>query len=102
MADMNFDYKKYLEDLTPEQQEKVRECKTKEELMELLAEEDIEIPMEALENVAGGCGTADRVCPEGGNHSWKKLGFDVEPGYATYQCTKCGRKVVSSGSLDEE
>ena len=50
-----FDIEKYLNDLSPEQQEKARACKTKDELIQLAAEEDVEIPMEALEGVAGGC-----------------------------------------------
>ena len=87
MADMNFDYKKYLEDLTPEQQEKVRECKTKEEFMELLAEEDIEIPMDALENVAGGCFTSMLSCPAGGDHDWKKAGA------LEVKCVKCSKSI---------
>ena len=93
MADMNFDYKKYLEDLTPEQQEKVRECKTKEELMELLAEEDIEIPMDALENVAGGCDTTELYCRSCGSTR-------IEPDDFYYWiCARCcstdiGRRVV--------
>ena len=52
-----FDYEEYLKDLSPELQEKARLCKTKEELNAFIAENDIELPEDALELVAGGCGT---------------------------------------------
>ena len=32
----------------PKLQEKARQCKTKDELLQLAADEDVEIPMEAL------------------------------------------------------
>ena len=51
----DFDFEEYIKDLSPELQEKARACKTKDELMQLVADEDLEIPMEALEGVAGGC-----------------------------------------------
>ncbi|WP_028510516.1 Nif11-like leader peptide family natural product precursor [Ruminococcus sp. NK3A76] len=50
-----FNLEEYIKDLSPELQEKARQCKTKDELIQLAAEEDVEIPMEALEGVAGGC-----------------------------------------------
>lgn len=60
MANFNIeDYIKELE-LSPEQLEKARACKTKEELMELAAENDVELPMDALEMVSGGCGTKSK------------------------------------------
>ncbi len=77
----------YIKDLTPEQLEKARACKTKDELMKLAAEEDIEIPMEALESVAGGCGTALNNCPQGGEHEWI-LKESVKL-YIRYECKKC-------------
>ncbi|MBQ6676247.1 MAG: hypothetical protein IJM75_08955 [Ruminococcus sp.] len=51
-------FEKYIEGLSPELQEKARECKTKEELNAFIAENDLELPEEALEAVAGGCGTS--------------------------------------------
>ena len=52
-----FNLEEYIKDLSPELQEKARACKTKDELLELAADEDMEIPMDALESVAGGqCG----------------------------------------------
>ncbi|WP_028510517.1 Nif11-like leader peptide family natural product precursor [Ruminococcus sp. NK3A76] len=50
-----FNLEEYIKDLSPELQEKARQCKTKDELIQLAAEENVEIPMEALEGVAGGC-----------------------------------------------
>ena len=57
-----FNLEEYIKDLSPEQQEKAKACKTKEELIQLAAEEDVEIPMEALKNVAGGCATFEYYC----------------------------------------
>ena len=51
-------FEKYIKDLSPELQEKARECKTKEELNAFIAENEIELPDEALELVSGGCGTS--------------------------------------------
>ena len=52
---MNEKFEKYIEGLSPEMQEKARECKTVEELNEFIADNDLEIPEDALEAVAGGC-----------------------------------------------
>ena len=53
----DFDFEEYIKDLSPELQEKARACKTKDELLELAADEDMELPEDALEMVAGGrCG----------------------------------------------
>ena len=51
---MNEKYEKYIKDLSPELQEKARACKTTEELNAFLAENDLEMPQEVLEMVAGG------------------------------------------------
>ena len=78
---MNEKFEKYIKDLSPELQEKARECKTTEELNEFLAENDIELPEDALEMVSGGICTGD--CPKGGKHEW-----DVCSSYK--ECKKCG------------
>ena len=59
-----FNIEEYIKDLTPEQQEKAKACKTKEELLQLAADEDMEIPMDALESVAGGCGDCEHSFAE--------------------------------------
>ena len=46
---------KYVGELTPEMQEKARQCKTMDELNALLAENDAELSEDALKAVAGGC-----------------------------------------------
>ena len=45
-----------LSGLSPGLQEKAKNIKTQEELNEFLSENDIELPEDALEAVAGGCG----------------------------------------------
>ena len=43
------------ENLTDEQKEKAKNCKTMDELMTLAGKSGIELPDEALDAVAGGC-----------------------------------------------
>ena len=89
----------YIKDLTPEQQEKAKACKTKDELMKLAAEEDVEIPMEALKNVAGGCDTVEYFCRSCGSTE-VYLSEEDEYGYDyRLRCCHCngvniGRRVV--------
>ncbi len=49
-----FDINGHIKDYPLQLQEKARACKTKNELMQLVADEDLEMPMDALEGVAGG------------------------------------------------
>ena len=53
---MNEKINAFLKDLPPELQKKAKSIKTQEELNEFLSENDIELPEDALEAVAGGCG----------------------------------------------
>ena len=53
---MNEKINAMLNGLSPELQEKAKDIKTQEELMEFLSDNDIELPEDALEAVAGGCG----------------------------------------------
>ena len=46
---------KYIGELSPEMQEKARQCKDMNELNALLAENDVELSEDALGAVAGGC-----------------------------------------------
>ena len=55
---MNEKFEEYIKDLSPELQQKARQCKTKDELLQLAAENGLEIPEDALEAVAGGCFTS--------------------------------------------
>jgi acetyl-CoA carboxylase beta subunit len=66
-------------DLSPELEEKAKKCKNSSELMELAAENDIELPFDALEMVSGGeC--AKSVC----SHDWCYLDNHHK------KCSKCG------------
>ena len=79
---MNEIFEKYIEGLSPELQEKARQCKTKEELNEFIAENDLELPEDALELVSGGCGTST-----------------PKP---KYYCKKCGGEVsITSKKLQD-
>ena len=71
-----FDLEDYIKDLSPELQEKARACKTKDELLQLAADEDMEIPMDAFEGVAGGLYFQREIvsCPECGQEYPKDLG----------------------------
>ena len=59
---MNEKFEKYIKDLSPELQEKAREIKTEEELNAFLAENELELPEEALELVSGGGGCGGHEC----------------------------------------
>ena len=101
---MNENFEKYIKDLSPELQEKTRACKTPEELNDFIAENDIELPEDALELVSGGCGTShckhnfietERIdmMPAIGNngligHAIHYNGIQVQ-NIKTNQCSKC-------------
>ena len=61
---MTENFERYIKDLSPELQNKARALKTKDELMEFLAENDIELSDEVLEMVSGGCGVAEACSTE--------------------------------------
>lgn len=76
-------------DLSPELEEKARQCQNSSELMELAAENDVELPLDALEMVSGGCG---KCC----DHDWQEV---VKNGQWNKVCTKCGKEMYDrSGS----
>ena len=50
------------ENLTEEQKVKLRECKTKEEFVALLEEEDIDLSDDMLEAIAGGGDASSNYC----------------------------------------
>ena len=51
---MNEKLEEYIKELSPELQEKARQCKTMKELNEFIADNGLEIPDELLDTVAGG------------------------------------------------
>ena len=70
---------KYVGELSPEMQEKARECKDMQELNALLAENDVELSEDALEAVAGGCESTVNYC---------------------YVCKLCRQKVAACTEAD--
>ena len=72
----NNDLEKYISELSPELQEKARECKDMDELNKLLAENDVELSEDALEAVAGGGSCSDPNLSTGDTVDLK--------------CTECG------------
>ena len=91
-----FNTEEYIKDLTPEQQEKAKACSTKEELLQLAAEEDVEIPMEALKNVAGGCGSLEPYCADCGSKN-----IDIDYDCYEYRCCDCGSTNIGRRAVKE-
>ena len=86
----------FIGELSPELQEKIRECKTMEEFNTLLAENDVELSDDALEAVAGGCGTTKGYkCLKCGANPLKyiesKAGYDGWVMAMFFKCPKCGQ-----------
>ena len=85
-------FEKYIGELSPEMQEKARQCKDMTELNALLAENDVELSEDALSAVAGGCSTSSdkydqgdlygQICPECMNELryWDKC-YNDKPKY---------------------
>ena len=95
---MNEKYSEYLKDLPPELQEKAKDIKTNEELLEFLSDNDVELPEDALEAVSGGCllvneyekGTVfPRQCPDcGGDLLYIGSKEGIYPLVASARCPK--------------
>ena len=85
---MNEKFEKYIEGLDPELQEKARACNSLEEVMELAAENDIELPEDALEHVSGGC-TQQMKCPKCGSDRIEVE--EYEGGGLKEYCKNCGQ-----------
>ena len=99
----NFNVEDYIKDLSPELQEKARQCKNMDELMDLAGEEGVELSDEALANVSGGActstkcnhrgynGTVNEAIKESsdgaGNSTWK---------VTKARCNKCNAVVNAS------
>ena len=62
---MKQELEQYIGELSPDMQEKARQCKTMEELNALLAENEVELSDDALEAVAGGCSVSDEAYHKG-------------------------------------
>ena len=86
--------KDYIENLSPELQEKARACGSVDELLALAKEAEVPLPDEALAAIAGGDdpeagGCKDPVkCPKCGSTD-----IDIEPygiHMTYYRCKKCG------------
>ena len=87
---MNEKINELIKDLPPELREKAKECKTLAELNDLAADNDIELPEDALENIAGGqgCDNRDPFCPV---HSEQQLTVkNLRDGPTNYYCPVCG------------
>ena len=85
---MNEKFENYIKDLSPELQKKARACKSLEELTHLAAENDLELPEEALEHVSGGC-TQQMKCPKCG--SYRIEVEEYEGGGLKEYCKNCGQ-----------
>ena len=98
MANINIDdYIKEM-DLSPELEQKARQCNTASELMQLAADNDIELPVDALEGVAGGCGgkkTPVVVCNYCGKDAVNKKTLAGRGEANIRWCENCSRKLMS-------
>ena len=56
-----------LDSLSPEQQERLKNCASPKEAMKVLAEDGRELPDELLGAMAGGTSDSDERCPECGS-----------------------------------
>ena len=88
----NMSIEELLKGLSPEQIEKVKACKSGEEVLAIAKEEGIELTDEQLEAVSGGgCGDDEDVmeCPDcHSKKNVKKVRLAGSSG-KSYKCTKC-------------
>ena len=90
---------KYIKDLSPELQEKARKCRSISELLELAKAEEVEVPPEALEAIAGGKdqevrGCGDPKCPSCGSKDVEITNIEYYGYFDRYhfKCKSCGHK----------
>ena len=80
-----------LKGLTEEQRQKVKECKSVEEVLELAKAEGVSLTDEQLEAVSGGeCKGTEKnceVCNSTKLYVWRIIG-----GGRTYECLECGHE----------
>ncbi|MBO6140608.1 MAG: hypothetical protein J6O40_02345 [Ruminococcus sp.] len=92
---MNEKLEKMINDLPIELQEKAKQCKSLEELNDFLADNEIELPEDALDSVSGGgCGEEMvEYCKKCGSLvTTSKTSFRNHPVYI-YYCTGCKRYI---------
>ena len=97
---------KYIGELSPEMQEKARQCKDMGELNALLAESDVELSEDALEAVSGGCSQSanyynqgdlmKQKCPECGHNLYYWDMCSDEKGYPNIWRMYCNNPNCSS------
>ena len=77
--------------ISPEQQEKIRACKTSEEILQLAQEEGYELSDEELEDVAGGgaWGSSTR-CSKCGSDNVIEYQANIHSGRIVHECRGCG------------
>ena len=82
--------KELLNGLTDEQINKVKNCKSSEEIIELAKAEGVELNEEQLAAVSGGGCFKSRKCPKCGSKNFESepiKGPDISMGF---RCKKCG------------
>ena len=83
-----------LKGLTPEQIEKVRACKSHEELLEVAKKEGVELNEDQLEAISGGAcepqRPADTVCPQCGSSNTSVGDWDISDTRVECRCLDCG------------
>ena len=101
---------KYVGELSPELQEKARQCKDMKELNAMLAENDVELSEDALQAVAGGCSVSsdkfdkgdpipDWKCPDCGQtvYYWDELYDAMLGAYIRAYCNNPNCKSYNNG-----
>ena len=86
---------KSISGLSPELQEKARACQSMNELLELIAENDVELSDDALEAVAGGCFTKNKAYHTICGDELSSWGFPEK----SYFCNRC-RKTVTDEEIE--
>ena len=96
----NIEMENYVKSLSPELQEKARACKSNTELIRFAAENDLEIPTEILEGVAGGgCGSSKKnveVCNKCGTTLTEVPAGLPKPSGKSKYCTNCKKVLIST------
>lgn len=83
-----------LKGLTDEQINKLKECKTQEERLQLAKDEGMELTDEQLEAVNGGNCLNDPTCPNCGDRVPYESGTDD----FWFTCPKCGKRFRNDSS----